>query len=70
MYIDPPYNTGEQTWEYNDNVASPIMQQWLTEKPSFRSTRKTAAIARFILVECEDYAEKLTAERVRRVING
>jgi hypothetical protein len=46
------------------------MQQWLTEKPSFRSTRKTAAIARFILVECEDYAEKLTAERVRRVING
>lgn len=25
---------------------------------------------RFILVECEDYAESLTAERVRRVING
>lgn len=25
---------------------------------------------RFILVECEDYADKLTAERVRRVING
>lgn len=25
---------------------------------------------RFILVECEDYAETLTAERVRRVING
>jgi adenine-specific DNA-methyltransferase len=25
---------------------------------------------RFILVECEDYADTLTAERVRRVING
>lgn len=25
---------------------------------------------RFILVECEDYADKLTAERVRRVIQG
>ncbi len=25
---------------------------------------------RFILVECEDYASKITAERVRRVING
>ena len=25
---------------------------------------------RFILVECEDYADTLTAERIRRVING
>ena len=25
---------------------------------------------KFILVECEDYAENITAERVRRVING
>lgn len=25
---------------------------------------------RFILVECEDYADTITAERVRRVING
>ncbi len=25
---------------------------------------------RFILVECEDYADSITAERVRRVING
>lgn len=33
IYIDPPYNTGEQTWEYNDNVNSPIIQQWLRENP-------------------------------------
>ena len=31
IYIDPPYNTGNEGWEYNDNVNSPLMQQWLTE---------------------------------------
>ena len=25
---------------------------------------------KFILIECEDYADKITAERVRRVIKG
>lgn len=27
--IDPPYNTGEEGWRYNDNVNSPMMQEWL-----------------------------------------
>lgn len=31
IYIDPPYNTGNENWVYNDNVNSPLMQQWLTE---------------------------------------
>ena len=31
IYIDPPYNTGNENWIYNDNVNSPLMQQWLTE---------------------------------------
>ncbi len=31
IYIDPPYNTGNEGWIYNDNVNSPIMQQWLKE---------------------------------------
>ncbi len=31
VYIDPPYNTGNENWVYNDNVNSPLMQQWLTE---------------------------------------
>ena len=31
IYIDPPYNTGKQTWAYNDNVDSPIIQEWLRE---------------------------------------
>ncbi len=29
IYIDPPYNTGKQSWKYNDNVNSPMMQEWL-----------------------------------------
>ena len=29
IYIDPPYNTGNTKWVYNDAVDSPIMQKWL-----------------------------------------
>lgn len=29
IYIDPPYNTGNERWVYNDNVSSPMMQEWL-----------------------------------------
>ena len=31
IYIDPPYNTGNEKWHYNDNVNSPMMQRWLEE---------------------------------------
>ncbi len=27
--IDPPYNTGNEGWVYNDKVNSPMMQEWL-----------------------------------------
>lgn len=29
IYIDPPYNTGNESWVYNDNVNDPQMQRWL-----------------------------------------
>ncbi len=29
--IDPPYNTGNEGWAYNDNVKSPIIDRWLKE---------------------------------------
>lgn len=29
IYIDPPYNTGNENWVYNDNVNSPKIQKWL-----------------------------------------
>ncbi|MCB9179565.1 MAG: site-specific DNA-methyltransferase [Flavobacteriales bacterium] len=31
IYIDPPYNTGTENWVYNDNVNSPMMQEWLAD---------------------------------------
>ena len=29
IYIDPPYNTGNENWVYNDNVNNPQIQRWL-----------------------------------------
>ena len=29
--IDPPYNTGNEGWAYNDNVNSPTIKKWLGE---------------------------------------
>jgi len=29
IYIDPPYNTGNEGWVYNDNVNAPEIKQWL-----------------------------------------
>ena len=29
IFIDPLYNTGEEKWIYNDNVNSPMIQEWL-----------------------------------------
>ena len=33
IFIDPPYNTGNEGWCYNDNVNSPVMQAWLQANP-------------------------------------
>lgn len=29
IYIDPPYNTGNEGWMYNDNVNDPKIKKWL-----------------------------------------
>ena len=29
IYIDPPYNTGNEGWAYNDNVNDPALKNWL-----------------------------------------
>ena len=33
IYIDPPYNTGNECWCYNDNVNSPMIREWLNSNP-------------------------------------
>ena len=32
IYIDPPYNTGNEGWCYNDNVNSPLMREWIARE--------------------------------------
>lgn len=33
IFIDPPYNTGNEGWCYNDNVNSPMIKEWFAENP-------------------------------------
>lgn len=33
IYIDPPYNTKNETWRYNDNVNSPLIKEWIASNP-------------------------------------
>lgn len=33
IFIDPPYNTGNEGWSYNDNVNSPMIKEWLNSNP-------------------------------------
>lgn len=33
VFIDPPYNTGSESWCYNDNVNSPMMREWFDGNP-------------------------------------
>lgn len=32
IYIDPPYNTGNEGWIYNDNVNSPMIRKWIEKQ--------------------------------------
>lgn len=32
IYIDPPYNTGNEGWCYNDNVNAPLMKEWIKKE--------------------------------------
>ncbi len=33
IFIDPPYNTGNEGWCYNDNANSPMIKEWLSANP-------------------------------------
>ena len=32
IIIDPPYNTGNEGWKYNDNVNAPFIREWLAQE--------------------------------------
>lgn len=33
IFIDPPYNTGNEGWAYNDNVNAPMIKEWFEANP-------------------------------------
>lgn len=33
IFIDPPYNTGNEGWAYNDNLNAPMIKEWLEGNP-------------------------------------
>ena len=33
IFIDPPYNTGNEGWRYNDNVNAPMIREWIDSNP-------------------------------------
>lgn len=44
IYIDPPYNTGNENWVYNDNVNHPKINKWLEATLKAKESGKEAAI--------------------------
>jgi len=44
IYIDPPYNTGNENWVYNDNVNHPKIRKWLETTLKAKENGKEAAI--------------------------
>lgn len=44
IYIDPPYNTGNEGWVYNDNVNDPKIKKWLQETINAKEAGKEATI--------------------------
>lgn len=44
IYIDPPYNTGNEGWVYNDNVNHPKIKKWLEKTLNAKAEGKEATI--------------------------
>ena len=44
IYIDPPYNTGNESWVYNDNVNHPKIKKWLEATLKAKENGKEAVI--------------------------
>jgi DNA modification methylase len=44
IYIDPPYNTGNESWVYNDNVNHPKLKKWLEATLSAKQSGSEAVV--------------------------
>ena len=52
IYIDPPYNTGNEKWQYNDNVNHPKLKKWLGEVEATKQATQCRVRSRFTLCRC------------------
>ena len=48
IYIDPPYNTGNEGWAYNDNVKSPEIKKWLHEVVGTKQAKRSTGMDRSV----------------------
>lgn len=68
IYIDPPYNTGNEGWVYNDNVNDPKIKKWLGMMyPRLKLLQKLLAEdgAIFISIDDTEYANlKLICDEI------
>ena len=68
IYIDPPYNTGNENWVYNDNVNDPKIKKWLCMMyPRLKLLQKLLAEdgAIFISIDDTEYANlKLICDEI------
>ena len=55
IYIDPPYNTGNEGWVYNDNVNNPKIKKWLCMMyPRLKLLQKLLANDGVIFISIDD----------------
>ena len=64
IYIDPPYNTGNEGWVYNDNVNDPKIKKWLGI-PNLKAYENYIMEWHAFLNQCENALETLSEENVR-----
>jgi adenine-specific DNA-methyltransferase len=62
IYIDPPYNTGNEGWVYNDNLTQPQFKEWLGKEVG----KEGGGGERAVLQSRQGPTWQLEAKRTRR----
>ena len=74
IHAPKPHQLVERILEISTSKDSTVLDSFAgsgtTAHAVLEVNRRDGGDRRFVLVECEDYADSLTAERVRRVVNG
>ena len=71
IYIDPPYNTGNEGWVYNDNVNNPKIKKWLCMMyPRLKLLQKLLADDGVIFISIDDteYAKNVLRRERRKLL--